>query len=63
MTPQQQYEKETGKSIWKIKDHTYTDEYSIWIKKYAKNSDSPDAKIIREFSNKLNKRRQNEKGN
>ena len=53
MTPQHQYEKETGKSVWKIKDHTYTDEYSAWIKNYAKNSYSPEAKIIREFSNKL----------
>jgi len=53
MTPQQQYEKETCKSVWKIKDHTYTDEYSEWIKNYAKNTESQDGKIIREFSKKL----------
>lgn len=53
MTPQQQYEKETGKSAWKIKYHTYTDEYSAYIKNYAKNTDSPGGKIIREFSKKL----------
>ena len=53
MTPQQKYEKETGKTVWKIKDHTYTDEYSAWIKNYAKTSDSSEAKLIREFSNKL----------
>lgn len=53
MTPIQEYEKQTGKSVWKIKDHTYTDEYTAWVKNYAENSDSIDAKIIREFSNKL----------
>ena len=63
MTPQHQYEKETGKSVWKIKDHTYTDEYSAWIKNYAKNSYSPDAKIIREFSNKLKQKAQSNKDN
>ena len=52
MTPQEQYKQETGKDVWKIKNHTYTDKYVEWIKGYAKNSDSIAAKMIREFANK-----------
>ena len=53
ITPHEQYFKETGaKTIWKITNHTHTDEYVEWIKNYAKNSDSIAAKMIREFSNK-----------
>ena len=54
MTPQEQYFQETGaKTIWKITNHTHTDEYVAWIKNYAKNSDSIVAKMVREFSKKM----------
>lgn len=54
MTPQEQYFKETGaKTIWKIPNHTHTDEYVEWIKSYVKNSDSPAAKMVRKFSKAL----------
>jgi len=54
MSPEKQYLKETrAKTIWKIHNHTYTDEYANWIKDYVKNSDSVAAKAVREFSEKL----------
>lgn len=58
MTPEQQYLKETGaKTIWKIPKHTHTQEYRQWIRNYIKNSDSLAAKIVREFSKKINSKK------
>jgi hypothetical protein len=54
LTPVEKYEKETGKSIWEIKDHTHTKEYAEWIKNYVKNSDSKEAVAVRNFIKKIN---------
>lgn len=54
MTPQEQYLKETGaNTIWKIHNHTHTDEYVEWMKNYVKTSDSIAAKMIRQFANNV----------
>ncbi len=55
LTPVEQYEKETGKSIWEIKDHTHTKEYAEWIKNYVKNSNSKEAVLVRNFIKKIKK--------
>lgn len=48
-----QYELETGKSAWQVKDYLYTDEYSKWVKDYIKTSPCVSAKILRDFAKKL----------
>ena len=54
MTPEEQYLKETGaKTIWKIPNHTHTQEYTQWIRNYVKNSDTSAAKAVKEFSKKI----------
>lgn len=56
MTPQEQYFQETGATtIWKIPNHTHTDEYVAWIKNYAKNSNSIAATAVRNFANNIKK--------
>lgn len=54
-----QYEAETGKPAWSIKDYIYTDEYTKWVKSWAKDSDHIAAKMVREFSKKLNSKKYN----
>ena len=57
MTPQEQYFKETGaKTIWKIPNHTHTEEYVQWMNNYVKTSDSLAAKMVRQFANGISKK-------
>lgn len=58
MSPQDQYKAETGKDIWKIPNHTHTDEYVQWIKNYVKTSNDTPAKLVRDFINKTLKQQQ-----
>ncbi len=56
MSPQEQYLQETGaKTIWKIPNHTHTDEYVEWLENYVKTSDSLAAKMVRQFANGISK--------
>lgn len=52
LSPEEQYKKETGKSIWQIQNHTYTNEYIEWLKNYAKTSNDPAAIAVRDFASK-----------
>lgn len=50
MTLKEKYLKETGaKTIWKIPNRTFTDEYLNWIRNYIKTSNSIIAKTIRQL--------------
>lgn len=58
MNVMEQYIAETGKDPWKIKNYNFTDEYVKYVKNYCKISDSPAAKVMRSFANKLKKMNQ-----
>ena len=53
-TPVQQYEEETGKSIWRIKNMYHTDEYVTWLKNWLKTDEGPASTAFKQFAKSIN---------
>ena len=52
-TPIEQYESETGKSVWAEKNRTYTNEYVSWLKNWLKTDNGLASKSVKLFAGKI----------